>query len=258
VVQKYIDTFTRPGDLVLDPFGGSGVTYLEALILGRKAIHIDINPLSKLVVETVATGVDVGALVDSFNKVVTEFLKRRPKNDLEIDSLLQRLSYPKDIVLPANSDVRTIEQLFDRRQLAELALLKNIIIKVKGDPCKKHLLLMFSSLLNKINLTYHASKGRTEGRGDSAIFRYYRYRIAHTSPRLDIVRVFRSRLKKVLAAKEELRPYLSKLDTSDCKVLQGSATSMTAINDRSVDYIYADPPYGAKIPYLDLSIMWNA
>jgi hypothetical protein len=26
----------------------------------------------------------------------------------------------------------------------------------------------------------------------------------------------------------------------------------------SVDYIYTDPPYGAKIPYLDLSTMWNA
>jgi adenine-specific DNA methylase len=24
-----------------------------------------------------------------------------------------------------------------------------------------------------------------------------------------------------------------------------------------VDYIYTDPPYGSKIPYLDLSIMWN-
>ena len=24
------------------------------------------------------------------------------------------------------------------------------------------------------------------------------------------------------------------------------------------DYIYTDPPYGKKIPYLDLSVMWNA
>ncbi len=28
--------------------------------------------------------------------------------------------------------------------------------------------------------------------------------------------------------------------------------------DESVDYIYTDPPYGSKIPYLDLSVMWNA
>lgn len=30
------------------------------------------------------------------------------------------------------------------------------------------------------------------------------------------------------------------------------------IENESVDYIYTDPPYGDKIPYLDLSIMWNA
>jgi hypothetical protein len=34
VVQHYIKTFTKPGDTILDPYGGSGVTLLEALITG--------------------------------------------------------------------------------------------------------------------------------------------------------------------------------------------------------------------------------
>ena len=55
VVQQYIKTFTQPGDLVLDPFGGSGVTLVEALVLGRKAIHIDINPLSEFIVKNLIT-----------------------------------------------------------------------------------------------------------------------------------------------------------------------------------------------------------
>lgn len=258
VVQKYINTFTRPGDLILDPFGGSGVTFIEALILGRRSIHVDINPLSKFIVETLVQGVDVNALAATFESVVSEFAKRRPKTKAEIETVLQKCPYPKGFVLPANSDVRTVEELFDRKQLAELALLKSIIAKVKHEVVRQHLLLMFSGLLNKINLTYHASEGRSEGRGDSAIFRYYRYRIAHTAPRLDVVKVFRSRLKRVLAAKEELRPYLSKLDMSENKILQGSATNLKDVPDGSIDYIYTDPPYGSKIPYLDLSTMWNA
>ena len=48
VVQAYIKNFTQKGDLVLDPFGGTGVTAIEALMVGRKAIHIDINPLANL------------------------------------------------------------------------------------------------------------------------------------------------------------------------------------------------------------------
>lgn len=37
------------GETVLDPFGGSGTTALEAVRLGRKAISIDANPLSALI-----------------------------------------------------------------------------------------------------------------------------------------------------------------------------------------------------------------
>jgi DNA modification methylase len=37
VIQTYLGRFTEPGDVVLDPFGGSGVTAIEALLMGRKA-----------------------------------------------------------------------------------------------------------------------------------------------------------------------------------------------------------------------------
>ena len=117
---------------------------------------------------------------------------------------------------------------------------------------------MFSGLLNKTNLTYHASEGRSEGRGDSGIFRYYRYRIAHDSPYLDPAIVFCSRLKKLLQAKEELRPFIDRVDINKFQVIRGSATSLESIKAESIDYIYTDPPYGAKIAYLDLSTMWNA
>jgi adenine-specific DNA methylase len=39
---------------------------------------------------------------------------------------------------------------------------------------------------------------------------------------------------------------------------KGSATNLHFLPNESVDYIYTDPPYGKKIPYLDLSVMWNA
>lgn len=35
---------TRPGDMVLDPFGGSGTTGQVALELGRQATLIELNP----------------------------------------------------------------------------------------------------------------------------------------------------------------------------------------------------------------------
>ncbi|HEY7442197.1 MAG TPA: DNA methyltransferase [Vicinamibacterales bacterium] len=47
----FIDRFTRPGQVVYDPFMGRGTTVLEAALHGRHAIGCDINPLSAILVQ---------------------------------------------------------------------------------------------------------------------------------------------------------------------------------------------------------------
>ena len=57
-----IKAFTRPGDVVLDPFMGGGTTLVEARALGRRAIGIDINTLAVFVSKvktTLLTGADL-------------------------------------------------------------------------------------------------------------------------------------------------------------------------------------------------------
>ncbi|KKM00847.1 hypothetical protein LCGC14_1800360 [marine sediment metagenome] len=44
LAERCIKAGSRPGDTVLDPFGGSGTTAAVATGLGRNAIHIDLNP----------------------------------------------------------------------------------------------------------------------------------------------------------------------------------------------------------------------
>lgn len=44
-----IETFSKPGDVVLDPFMGGGTTLVEALAAGRNAIGSDINSLAYFV-----------------------------------------------------------------------------------------------------------------------------------------------------------------------------------------------------------------
>ncbi len=161
VVQRYIKTFTQPGDTVLDPFGGSGVTLVEALMLGRKAIHIDINPLSQFIVSNLIEPIDFAKLGDAFIRVKSEFHKHAPKSKDEIEKALTKYPYPNDVVLPKkNSDVQTIELLFSKRQLAQLAYVKFLIQKERSHQLRDCLMLMFSGLLNKVNLTYHSSGTR--------------------------------------------------------------------------------------------------
>ena len=58
VVSEYIKNYTKEGDIVLDPFCGSGPTPIEAIKLGRKGIGIDLNPLSTFVTRMTARLVD--------------------------------------------------------------------------------------------------------------------------------------------------------------------------------------------------------
>src|SRR5882724_6589699 len=54
VVRAYIERYSREGDTVLDPFGGSGVTAIEAFLLGRNAIHNDLNPFANFMTRCIA------------------------------------------------------------------------------------------------------------------------------------------------------------------------------------------------------------
>lgn len=50
-----IETYSRPGQVVLDPFMGGGTTIVETMVLGRKAIGSDINELATFLTEVKVT-----------------------------------------------------------------------------------------------------------------------------------------------------------------------------------------------------------
>jgi len=43
VLLPLVETFSRPGDLVLDPFAGSGSSLLAAKLLGREYLGIELD-----------------------------------------------------------------------------------------------------------------------------------------------------------------------------------------------------------------------
>ena len=51
LAREVIQQFSNERDWVLDPFMGGGTTVVEAIASGRKALGIDINPLSHFVTE---------------------------------------------------------------------------------------------------------------------------------------------------------------------------------------------------------------
>ena len=259
VVQDYIKNFSQKGDLVLDPFGGSGVTAIEAMMVDRRAIHLDLNPMSTFLVDGITCPIKVTDLQESFEIIKAAYLANEPKTNEEIESVLKKYDYPKDFILPKSSDVKVVQDLFSKKQLSQLAFLKHLILKESNENIKKSLLLMFSGLITKHNLTYHNNPNRPgAGQGDASAFRYYRYRIAPDPKNIDLIKYFELRCQKIINAKREIEYKINADTIGNLQIIQGTATNLFFLKKESVDYIYTDPPYGKKIAYLDLSIMWNA
>jgi len=58
IPRVLIESFSAPGDMVLDPMCGSGTTLVEAMALNRNAVGNDINPISVLVSRAKTTRLD--------------------------------------------------------------------------------------------------------------------------------------------------------------------------------------------------------
>ena len=223
VVRAYLERYSREGDVVLDPFGGTGVTAIEAFLLGRKAIQNDLNPfanfIARAIVDTTLTStLPLQAAFEAVRQACEKGLSEIEKNDDAARAWLKRLPLPENIRLPRTSDARFFYDLFTPRQLAGLALIKQSIERAAVGGVRELLLLAWSASVAKLNRTFLSAKGRAESRGGSSIFSIYRYKLASQCVELPIWDTFHGRYRNVLAAKQEV------LKLAYCRDLRSEAS----------------------------------
>ena len=69
VVAEYIEHYSKKGEIVLDPFSGSGVTAIEAVKHGRKAVAIDLDPISTFITRMTLIPIDLNAFKKTFEQI---------------------------------------------------------------------------------------------------------------------------------------------------------------------------------------------
>jgi 16S rRNA G966 N2-methylase RsmD len=72
---EFIKTYCPPDGVVLDPFAGSAVAAFEAVKADRRAVALDLNPLTSFIVETLSSDFDENAFVSAFDSIVAEIEK---------------------------------------------------------------------------------------------------------------------------------------------------------------------------------------
>ncbi|MFC1743753.1 DNA methyltransferase [Candidatus Riflebacteria bacterium] len=80
----FIEHFSKPGDIVFDPFSGRGTTMLQANLMGRVGINNDINPLSERLAYPKTHPVTMDALENRLSKVDLKTGKK-VKADIALD-----------------------------------------------------------------------------------------------------------------------------------------------------------------------------
>jgi hypothetical protein len=70
LAERLIKENSYPGDLMCDPFMGSGTTLLEAIINSRRAYVSDINPVSVLISKAKTTPIEPTYLKDQISWIL--------------------------------------------------------------------------------------------------------------------------------------------------------------------------------------------
>ena len=167
------------------------------------------------------------------------------------------LWYPKDN-LPDNADERHVYELFTKRNLLALGLLLDGIRKIKDATIKDLLLYTFTSNVAFTSRIIPVNKKRFEQkRNCTGIWGFKRFRVPDFHVENNVFRYFRNRLKRTVAAKNETNQLL-KSSNAFGKVINTSSEKLQELGDRTVDFIFTDPPFGNMIPYLNLSTLWNS
>lgn len=218
IARELLQRFTKPGDLVLDCFSGSGTVPLEAVLLGRSVLAFDSNPYA--VTLTRAKLEEPPSLEQALRDLEQRLAdaEQRPKYDLEaIPEWVQKFFHPATL----QNALRFADECIEHDDQFLLACLLGIL---------HHQRPGFLSYPSSHLVPY--LRDRKFPRGEYPEM----YEERTLLPRL---------LAKVRRALKGQRARLSEIES---RVGQSNITELTL--DREIDAIVTSPPYMNALDYI--------
>jgi SAM-dependent methyltransferase len=242
IAARAIELLTRPRELVLDPYCGSGTTLLEAALQGRRAIGIDLNPLAVLIARTKVTPVPGDSLAS-----LCGTLRRRLAAAKWADTpLFQGVRTGSGNWQDTGSDPRLNDdwyrKWFQPDVLRELLLIDDAICEVQEESLRSIARVAFSDILRKSS---NAHSGYPNVMFDK-----------NAGPRPSPIAPFLRTLERTCAMVHTLDRI--PIRPEDVHVQQANASALP-LEDNSIDAVISHPPYIGSIPYAEyglLSLKW--
>lgn len=233
--RLFIEALTEPGETVVDPMAGSGTALVEAALLGRQGLGVDLDPLAALIAQAKVLPFDAAEAASKATAIEAE--ARRRLADLDAGAWNGWL---------ASRDPRTrrfIEYWFTPETARGLYCLASSVLQLPEAPLRPFFQTVFSSLI--VTKSGGVSRAR-----DLA---HTRPHLAAAKPQRDPISLFADRAVKAVGALEAVRAA-----SGSARMLAGDARALP-LADESVDLIVTSPPYANAIDYMrahKFSLVW--
>jgi DNA modification methylase len=235
LAARLIDEFSRERDLVIDPFMGSGTTVVEALMLNRIGVGVDINPVAHLIAKTKATPILPSLLKEEYAKIESDL--QTPRN--------RRASGAQSII-PANE---RIDYWFPKKQKTLLGFILGRIGEIENGDVRDFFLVAFSQILKSTSIWLQKSIKPTRDPDKTP-----------AEPIATFLRQSRSMLKRNEEFWNRL-PDGVKHDLESFRIIERSDARLLPLEDGLATLVVTSPPYVTSYEYADLhqlSALWLA
>jgi SAM-dependent methyltransferase len=233
-----IRRWSREGDWVLDPLAGSGTTLVEAQLLGRKGLGVEIDPLARLLCRVKTTPLPP-ELLHRYCAWVLSTVEahcdqyRRGHRSLALPTFPGR------------------DYWFLPEVAAHLAIIKGAITALPAPmKFKRFFYVALSSLI----------LARTSVANARDIVHSRPHHVRHPTPP-DVLARFRQRLVRMQAQMDRFVGLLSQMQRPPAAQIVGDDARTLPLADATVDLVLTSPPYCNALDYTRahaLAIAWLA
>ncbi len=256
VVAALFERFTESGDVVLDPFVGSGTGLVEGVLLDRKCIGVDIDPVAVAVSRAKTRRYDVEDVRRASNRLLaalepldrsTDEYTRLAFDDLTAEELADTLAR-EQLWVPA---IPNLEHWFRRYVIVDLARIHRQVLRRRADEATRALLLLFFG-----SIVRNASNADPVPVSGLEVTSHMR--------RLDekgrVVDPFALMRKAVRRGVEAVEAWMVALENREAPlVLEADATAEIEGLPPKVDAVITSPPYHNAVDYYrrhQLEMFW--